>query len=210
MFRALVLEKHSDLISFAGSQLDQILEQQKQHTNYVLRNPDGPLSGPLAVQESSMFLKPAQLAKGERVLRIVDFVDKIVTNSEDKAISDLGNTKLVISSGPKKPKLESISIAQWVIGNTQIFHSLLSSGKLPSPQDVQYLAYNVKIMELSAKFSWPSVLQYDDEFPHIQAVYSYPWSFDSHHLHTVILEPLALSKKSPVGKSSMGSAFANF
>ena len=58
-----------------------------------------------------MFLKPAQLAKGERVLRIVDFVDKIVTNSEHKAISDLGNTKLVISSGPKKPKLESISIA---------------------------------------------------------------------------------------------------
>ena len=85
-----------------------------------------------------MFLKPAQLAKGERVLRIVDFVDKIVTNTEDRTISDLGNTKLVISLGPKKPKLELLTIAQWVVGNTRIFHTLLSSGKLPSAQDRQH------------------------------------------------------------------------
>ena len=37
------------------------------NVNNVL-NPDGPLSGPLASQEFSMFLKPAQLVKGERVL----------------------------------------------------------------------------------------------------------------------------------------------
>ena len=158
-----------------------------------------------------MFLKPAQLAKGEKVLRIIDYVDKIVTSTEDRTITDLGSTKLVISSGPKKPKLESLSIAQWVVGNTRIFHTLLNSGKLPSPQDVQhYLAYTVKVMELSTKYSWASVLQYDDEFRHIQAVYNYPWSFDSHHLHTVTLEPLTLAKKYVGGKSSLGSGFANF
>ena len=48
---------------------------------------------PLAAQESAMFLKPAQLAKGEKVLRIVDFIDKIVSNTEDRTISDLGTTK---------------------------------------------------------------------------------------------------------------------
>ena len=198
------------LAGYAGNrssdQQSQQIPAQQMHLTGVL-NPDGPLSGPLASQESSMFLKPAQLAKGERVLRIVDFVDKIVTNTEDRTISDLGNTKLVISSGPKKPKLESLSIAQWVVGNTRIFHSLLSSGKLPFAQDVQhYLAYTVKIMELSSKFSWPSLLQYDDKFRHIQAVYNYPWSFDSHHLHTVILEP----KRYAGGKSTSGSAPANF
>ena len=126
---------------------------------------------------------------------------------QDRTISDLGNTTLVISSGPEKPKLESLSIAQWVVGNTRIFHSLPNSGKLPSAQDVQhYLVYTVKIMELSSKFSWSSVLQYDDEFRHIQAVYNYPWSFDSHHFHTVIREP----KRYVVGKSPLGSALANF
>ena len=98
--------------------------------NNVL-NPDGPLSGPLASQDVLHVPEAAQLAKGEIGLWIVDFVDKIVTNTDDRAISDMGNTKIVISSGPT---------------NT------------------------VKIMELSSKFSWPSVLRYDDEF-HIQVVY---------------------------------------
>lgn len=44
-------------------------------------HPNGPLSGPLATQESAMFLKPTQLAKGEKVVRIIDFVDKIVTST---------------------------------------------------------------------------------------------------------------------------------
>ena len=57
-------------------------------------------------------------------------------------------------------------------------------------------------MELSSNFSGPSVLQYDDEFRHIQAVYNYLWSFYSHHLHTVI--------QYAVGKSTLGSALANF
>ena len=93
------------------------------------------------------------------------------------------------------------------MSNARIFHHLLCSGKLPSPQDVQhYLADTVKIMELSAKFSWPSVLQYDDEFRHIKAVYNYPWSFDSHHLHTVTLEPLVLAPKPSLGKTSQVSS----
>lgn len=50
-----------------------------------------------------MFLKPAQLTKGEQVLRIIDFVDKIVSTIEDTTLSEIGATKLVVSYGPKKP-----------------------------------------------------------------------------------------------------------
>ncbi|KAL9981545.1 hypothetical protein ACROYT_G010257 [Oculina patagonica] len=160
-----------------------------------VNNPDGSLAPPHAAQESRMFLKPAQLAKGEQILRIIDFIDKIVSNAEDRTLSEIGAAKLVVSYGPKKPKLESVTIAQWVIANTRIFHTLLSAGKLPSPQDVQhYLAYTIKIMELSTKFTWSSVLKYDDEFRHVQAVYNYPWSYDFNHLHTVLLEPLTVIK----------------
>ncbi|KAL9977124.1 hypothetical protein ACROYT_G014497 [Oculina patagonica] len=55
-----------------------------------------------------MFLKPAQLAKGEQILRIVDFIDKIVSTVEDRTLSEISATKLVVSYGPKKPKLESV------------------------------------------------------------------------------------------------------
>ena len=77
--------------------------------------------------------------------------------------------------------------------NTRIFHTLLSSGKLPSPQDVQhYLAYTVKVTELSTKLTLCSVLKYDKKYCQVQAVCNYPCSYDSNHLHTVLLKPLAL------------------
>ena len=57
-----------------------------------VKNPDGPLAEPMAAQESVMFLKPAQHAEGEKVLRIVDFIDKIVSNFKDRTTSDLGTT----------------------------------------------------------------------------------------------------------------------
>ena len=71
-----------------------------------------------------------------------------------------------------------------------------------------YLAYTVKVMELSTKFTWGSVLKYDDEFRHVQAVYNYPWSYDSNHLHTVLLEPL--TNKSAPARGSVANPFANF
>ena len=178
-------------------------------------SPDGPLSSPDAWQESLMYLKPAQLAKGERILPIVDLIDKIVPNIDERTISEVGLTKLMVSYGPKKPKLDSVSLAQWVIGNTRIFFTLLQLGKLPSPTDVQhYLAYTVKIMELSSKFTWASVLKYDDEFRHLQAIYNYPWSYDSPHLHTVLLVPISAPSRqlpSRLGPTtpSLGSLLAN-
>jgi len=157
-------------------------------------SPDGPLSSPDAWQESLMYLKPVQLAKGEHILRIADLINKLVPNTDERTISEVALTKLLVSYGPKKPKLDTVSLAQWVIGNTRIFFTLLQLGKLPCrPTDVQHhLAFNVKIMELSSKFTWAFLLKYDDEFSHLQAIYSYLWSYDSSHFHTVLLVPLSV------------------
>ena len=50
-----------------------------------------------------MFLLPTQLAKGKTVFRIIDFVDNIVSSVEDRTLSELGSTKLVVYTGPKTP-----------------------------------------------------------------------------------------------------------
>ena len=140
---------------------------------------------------SEMFLRTAQLPKAEEVRQIIDFVGNIIPREDERTISDGGNTKLIVSYGPKKPKLEQVTFSQWVIANTIMFYNLMISRKLNSLEDIQnYLAYTVKVMELSNRFQWPSVLKYDDEFRLLQATYSYPWSFDCNHLHTVILEPI--------------------
>ena len=90
--------------------------------------------------------------------------------------------------GAKKPKLEQVTLQQWVVSNTRIFYNLLASRKFQSHEDIQhYLAYTIKIMELAYRFQLVSVLKYDDEFRLLQATYNYPWSFDSNNLHTVLL-----------------------
>ena len=144
---------------------------------------------------SNMFLAPAAVPQGERVLRIVDFLSSIVPKESEKTLTDVGGSRLVISYGQQRPRLESVTLSQWVVANTRIFHHLLFANKLPTSRDLRdYLAYTVKIMELAGKYEWVSVLKFDDEYRQLQATYSFPWSHDSHHLHEVTLVPMARSK----------------
>ena len=181
-------------------------------TNRAAPPPQNP-----SMLSSEMFLKPRRIPSGEKVLKIIDFADKIIPRDEERTLSAVGTAKIVVSYGPNKPKLESITLSQWVVANTRIFYTLLQGGNLPTPTDIQhYLAYTVKIMELSARFTWVSILNYDDEFRHLQATYQYPWCFDSNHLHTVTLQPLppgqgGPSKSAGTGnKSSAANNVANF
>ena len=77
-----------------------------------------------------MFLKPMKTAKGEKPLLIIDFVNNIVPQEEEETFGNQGSAKIVVTYGPKKPKLESISIPQWVVAKTRIFYTLFSEGKL--------------------------------------------------------------------------------
>ena len=156
----------------------------------VIRQKSKPLQAD-PIKSSEMFLRPSSLPNGEKILRIVDFVDSIMPRDDEHLLSSVGQAKITVSYGRKRPKLESVTLAQWVVANNRIFYTLLAGGQLPTFSDVQhYLAYSVKIMELSAKHTCLSVLKYDDEFRHLQGVYRYLWSFDSHHLAISTLEPL--------------------
>ena len=112
-----------------------------------------------------MFSRPKRTptALHEKTLLVPDFVSSIVPQPEEHILSDgtsKGQTKLVISSGPKRPKLESITLNQWVIANTRIFFSLLDSGRLSSSREVRdYLAYTVRVMEFYPKHDWVSILR---------------------------------------------------
>ena len=92
---------------------------------------------------------------------------------------------------------------------------MIIASKLPTTQDIRdYLAYTVKVMELAGKYEWVSVLKYDDEYRQLQATYNFPWSYDSPHLHELILVPRAKSKSPVVSQASSGSnaapAFATY
>ena len=69
------------------------------------------------------------MAKGEKPLLNIDFVNNIVPQDEEETLGNQGNAKIVVTYGPKKPKLETISVQQSVIANIHIFYTLLSEGK---------------------------------------------------------------------------------
>ena len=62
------------------------------------------------VRASEMFLRPSKLPHGEKVLKIVDFVDSIVPRDDEHLLSSVRTAKIVVSYGPRKPKLEQITL----------------------------------------------------------------------------------------------------
>lgn len=144
------------------------------------------------ISNNELFLRPTRtndITRG-KPLRIVDFVSRIRPAEDEKVLSYDNNCKLALILQDSKPKLSSVTIEQFNIANLRIFYELLFSGKLSTLLDVQeYLSYAIKVLELATKYTWQSVLQYDDEFRILQHTYGFSWSTDHSHLHEVVLTP---------------------
>lgn len=154
------------------------------------------------INQSEILLRPTRTNDPTRgkPLRIVDFVSRLRPSEEEKVFASDNNCVLKLSLQDTKPKLSSVTVEQFNIANLRIFYELLFSSKLPSMQEIrEYLAYSVKVLELATKYSWQSVLHYDDEFRVLQHTYGYPWSTDHSHLHEVLLIPRWAAKSTASG-----------
>ena len=90
------------------------------------------------IKSLEMFLHPSSLPNSEKILWIVDFVNSIIPRDDEHLLSSVGQAKITVSYGCKRPKLESITLlAQWVVTNSRIVYTLLASGQLPTFSDVQ-------------------------------------------------------------------------
>lgn len=118
---------------------------------------------------------------------IVDFVPHAV--EEELVIGGQGEQQVVVKSGPKKPKLENLSLSQWSIANMAILYKLSNEGKLTGPALMDYLSYTTKFYQLVQKCNLTSVLLYDREYRQLQASMGFRWGTDVQHLHILHLQP---------------------
>ena len=116
---------------------------------------------------------------------ICDFVPKAV--EEEVVIGGQGEQQIVVKAGPKKPKLENLTLSQWSVANLAILYKLVADGKLKDESLMDYLSYSTKIYQLVQKCSLASVLLYDREYRQLQANMSFRWGTDVQHLHTLHL-----------------------
>ena len=109
------------------------------------------------------------------------------TPESEQALSEANRQAIVVKSTTKKLKLESISPAQWIAANSCIRTELILRGKLPASQMLNYLSSTAKIGDLALRYSWLSVLYYDNEYRYFQAQYKFEWGRDAPHLATTSL-----------------------
>ena len=117
--------------------------------------------------------------QGEPPLKIVDFLSPTLLAEEEVALGS--RVTLKINS---KSKLEKVSPAMWVVANTRIVKALMA--RLDFSVE-QYLTYTEMIGELACRFTWTSVLLFDEEYRQPQAAVGFPWGTEASHLSTVLL-----------------------
>ena len=164
------------------------------------------------INQSEIVLRPTRTTDPTRgkPLRIIDFVSRLRSSEEERVFASDNNCVLKLSLQDTKPKLSSVTIEQFNIANLRIFYELFFTNKLSSMQEIrEYLAYSIKVLELAAKYTWQSVLLYDDEFRVLQHTYGYPWSTDHSHLHEVLLIPRWAAKSNATGVASSPSNSLN-
>ncbi len=129
---------------------------------------------------------------------ITDFVSDTVTDTEEISLGPGATLKL--TSGTK-PKLHAVSPAMWIAANARIMAALYDSGDLDHGAAKDYMAYTAKIGELASRYTWASVLAYDQEYRRRQAAARFRWGSDSQHLCTVLLKEKAAT---PTGIKQRG------
>lgn len=142
---------------------------------------------------------------------IVDYVPSLCIDNNEQILSSQDGSEIVLKTGAKKPKLESVSQMQWVAANSRILAKLLLEGKLGLEAVAQYLAYNVKIASLAQRYAWYSVILYDREYRRAQSAYNFAWGSDVPHLMSVHLVPIQkVSHSTRAGRKDVANVRSNY
>ena len=141
-------------------------------------------------------------ATGTKYRAIIDFIPKNARLSdEDIELAD--GLILKLKPNASKVRLENVTPAQWVVANANIFADMVhefGTGDLYN-MALDYMSYTSKIGELATRYTWTSVIKYDDEYRAKQHKFGFRWGSDSSHMSVVSLEERRTYNQSSSGGS---------
>ena len=161
-------------------------------------NPNGYTSQQPTWNDPQIHLSTATGKSVSAFYDICDFVQGSI--EEETIIGGQGDQHIVVKSGPRRPKLENLTLSQWSIANLAILYKLVGENKLGGNSMLDYLSYTTKVYQLVQRFSLPSVLLYDREYRKLQASMNFRWGTDVQHLHTLCLQ----ARDKPVAQGMQG------
>jgi hypothetical protein len=160
----------------------QVQQQQPVHDSATLR----------ADLEPSVYLRTSTTGDA---LKIVNFISMCESDSEGVEHKIAEGVAIVIPRS--RPKLEAVTPAQWITANSRIMATLIQKGELTGQGVLDYVAYTAKIGEMATRFTWTSVLQYDDQYRASQAAFKFRWGSDCQHLALVALRERQKQQQHP-------------
>jgi hypothetical protein len=137
---------------------------------------------------------PARAAR-THAKRLVDFVPNH-SRPEEVELSDG-----VYVRKDKPVKLESVNPAQWVVASNKILLAMWDESHMSLQEVRDYINHQIKIGELATRYTWASVIQYDQEYRDKQAEMQYSFGSDAGHLSRVILRDRDSVSKQPQTKA---------
>lgn len=163
---------------------------------------NGPkVTEPQSWKDPQIYLSSA--ANGKSVSSHYDIVDFVGGGVEEEIIvGGAGSHQVVLKSGPKKPRLENVSLAQWTVANLAILYRLHGESKLSGDSILDYLSYTTKVCQLVQRYNLVSVLLYDREYRKLQCAHDFRWGTDVPHLHSVYLQPRIPRPNNVINKGS--------
>lgn len=132
----------------------------------------------------------SRAANGKSPHSHYDITDFVAGSMEEEiVVGGNGTQQVVLKSGPKKPKIENVTLAQWSVASNAILYRLVNESKLDSSNILDYISYATKICELVQRYTLLSVLLYDRNYRQVQAQSNFRWGTDVPHLQNVHLIP---------------------
>ena len=173
--------------------------------NNVLLNPSWSSGSSHSRKDPQFFLESAALGKSAQTnYDITNFISNQIT--EEVVVGGNGAQQVVLKSGPQKPKIENVILAQWSVANLAILYKLVSESKLHAGNILDYLSYTTKVCQLLQRYPHISVLLYDKEYRQLQARHEFKWGTDVPHLHTMHLQTRASRLTQPTpGRANTGT-----
>ena len=135
------------------------------------------------------YLLPVQKVKFRD---ITDYIGLAETG--EHVLESREGSQLLIRTGPKKPRIEQVTPMQWCAANMRIMVEMLRDGDLAHVHLMDYVAYTIKVSELANKYTWLSVLYYDQAYRRMQQSHKFRWGSDAPHLTSLHLIPRNPSK----------------
>jgi hypothetical protein len=124
--------------------------------------------------------------QGKHYRCIIDFIPRSARQSDEEFEIATG---VVLKVNPTiKPKLETVTPAQWVAANACILGDMIRNGGVSMETVLDYMSYTAKVGELATKYTWVSVILYDDQYRLKQHEFQYRWGSDSPHLISLNLD----------------------